>query len=329
MTQGAPIGAPPEPIDLGHGSWLLDSRLAGEPGVVGVFVRTLADGRVALIEAASGATVPTVLRGLGALGLGPEDVAGIFVTHVHLDHAAGAGGLCAWADAPVFVHPDGARHLHDPSRLWNSAARLYGDAMDRLWGPMRPVPEELLRPLPDGRTLTLGGTPFRVLHTPGHARHHLSLIDDRGDAYVGDAAGIRLPGVPKIRPALPPPETDLEALDASLDRLRAETPARLLLTHFGAFDDVDAHLEAASSRARAWGQEVLAGLRAGEDEAALVRRMERLEDAELDADGVADPDLRRRTKGSSDAAMTVAGLSRYWRKLRPDALVEGGSRGGP
>jgi glyoxylase-like metal-dependent hydrolase (beta-lactamase superfamily II) len=300
------------PRALRPGTWLIDSRLAGLPETVGVFVQALPDGRVALVESASGATVGTVQEGLAALNLGPADVAAIVLTHIHLDHAAGAGALARWSGAPVHVHPAGLPHLADPSRLWSSAARLYGDAMDRLWGPMEPVPEQRLRPLEDGAVLDLGGARYRVQHTPGHARHHLALLDPDGGAFVGDAAGILLPGVPLLRPALPPPETDLEAAEASCARLAAADLDRLWLTHFGMVEGVEDHLATVVRRNAAWGAEVRAGLDAGEDEEALVRRMRRLEDRELDDAGVAGP-RREAYKLSSDARMTVLGLSRYWR----------------
>lgn len=301
------------PLELGADTWLIDTGLAGRDAMVGVFAQRLPDGRFVLIEAGSGATVDAVRDGLAAIGVGADDVAALVVTHVHLDHAAGAGGLSVWADVPVYVHPLGARHLHDPSRLWNSAARIYGDAMDRLWGPMEPVPEERLRTLDDEDTLVLGGARYRVLHTPGHARHHLCLIDPHGGAFVGDVAGILLPGVPLIRPALPPPETDLEAAEASCRRLAAAAPERLLLTHFGAVDEPGPHLAAVPERNRAWADEVRRGLDAGEDEATLIARMRALEERELDAAG-AEGHARDRYKESSDARMTVMGVARYWRK---------------
>lgn len=305
------------PLDLGAGTWLIDTRLAGQPAMVGVFVQELPDGSALLIESGSGATVDAVRAGLSALGLGPGDLAAIVVTHVHLDHAAGAGALSAWSGAPVHVHPRGARHLADPSRLWSSAARIYGDEMDRLWGPMEPVPADRLRTLDDDETWAVGGARYRVLHTPGHARHHLSLLGPHGGAFVGDAAGIVLPGVPLIRPALPPPETDLETAEASCEALAAARPDRLLLTHFGAIYDVHDHLRESVRRNRAWAHDVRAGLDAGEDEAALIARMEALEDRELDEVNV-PPDARAPYKASSDARMTVMGLSRYWR-LRDEA----------
>lgn len=299
--------------DLGVGTTLIDTGLAGREAMVGVFAQALPDGRLLLIEAGSGATVDAVRAGLASLGAGPDDVAAIVVTHVHLDHAAGAGGLAAWSGAPVHVHPDGARHLVDPSRLWNSAARIYGDAMDALWGPMDPVPAAQVHALDDGGDLDVGGARYRVLHTPGHARHHLALLDPHGGAFVGDAAGILLPGVPLLRPALPPPETDLEAAEASSRRLAAARPDRLLLTHFGEVRHVADHLDLCVARNRAWADEVRRGLDAGEDEAALIRRVEALEDAELDAAGVSGPP-REAYKASSDARMTVMGVARYWRK---------------
>lgn len=305
-------GAPERPHDLGAGTWLIDTRLAGQPAMVGVYAQELPDGSVLLIESGSGATVDAVREGLAALGRGPGDVTAIVVTHVHLDHAAGAGALSAWSDAPVYVHPKGAKHLADPSRLWSSAARIYGDAMDRLWGPMEPVPNDRLRTLDHDEAWTVGGARYRVLHTPGHARHHLSLLDPHGGAFVGDAAGIVLPGVPLIRPALPPPETDLEAAEASCRALAAARPERLLLTHFGAIDEAQEHLLESVRRNRAWAAEVRAGLDAGGDEEALTARMEALEDRELDRAGV-PLDARAAYKASSDARMTVMGLSRYWR----------------
>ncbi|MDZ7800569.1 MAG: MBL fold metallo-hydrolase [Trueperaceae bacterium] len=316
---GPPDPAPPQ--DLGGGTWLLDTGLGGMPRTIGVFLQHLPDGRAALIEAGSGATAQALQAQLQDLGVGPRDLAALIVTHVHLDHAAAAGTLSAWADAPVYVHPSGLRHLHDPAKLWASAARLYGDAMDALWGPMQPVPEARLQALEDGQELTLGGRSYRAVHTPGHARHHLSLLGPDGEAYAGDAAGIQLPGSPLIRPALPPPDVDLEAAEASCRRLADARPARLLLTHFGPVDDPQAHLAAVPERNRAWAEEVRRGLDAGEDEDALIRRMEALEEAEMDEAGLTGPSdtpVRAHLKASSDARMTVMGLVRYWRTRTRD-----------
>lgn len=304
---------PAAPEDLGGGLWIIDTGHAGMPRTVGVYLQMLPDGRSLLIEAGPGSTVAAVQEGLHACGVGPDELAGIVLTHIHLDHAGGAGALARWARAPVWVHPAGRRHLADPSRLMASAARIYGDEMERLWGEMLPVPEEDLRTLDDGDELRLGGRRYRVLHTPGHARHHLSLLGEAGELFAGDAAGIRLPGFDLIRPALPPPETDLEAAETSCRRMAEADPDRLMLTHFGPVDDPQAHLAAVPVRNRLWAEEVRHGMRAGEDEPDLVRRMEALEDQELQREGVGG-DAHVHYKASSDATMTVMGLARYWRK---------------
>lgn len=303
---------------LGGGLHLIDTGLAGFGGTVGVYLQELSDGRFALIEAGAGSTEPAVASALRTVGYGPRDLAAVLVTHVHLDHAGGAGHLSAWSDAPVYVHPRGAKHLADPSRLWSSAARIYGDAMDALWGEMRPIPEERLRQVEDGDAITIGGRRWRALDTPGHAGHHLALLDDDGRLFTGDAAGIRLDGFHLIRPALPPPETDLEAYARSIDEQRAARPDALLLTHFGLIEDADEHLARVPERNRAWAEEVRAGLRAGEDLEALTARLERLEDRELEEAG-ASPETAERYKATSNARMSAMGLERYWRKLRSDA----------
>ncbi len=302
--------------DLGWGVHLIDSMLAGQPGMVGVFVHELRDGSVALIEASSGATKRTVQDALASLGISPDDVTGILLTHIHLDHAAGAGELAAWADCPVFVHPVGVPHLVDPSRLWRSAERIYGDAMTPLWGSMRPIDAGRIHATEDGTPIRIGGTQFEVLHVPGHANHHITLQTADGGMYVGDAAGILLPNIPLVRPALPPPETDLEAAERSLERIAERNPSRLLLTHFGEVAGepaVSDHLRLVRERNRAWAEEVKRGIDAHEDEKALIARVARMEDQELDDASIMGV-ARARYKASSDAKMTVMGLQRYWKK---------------
>ena len=287
--------------------------LAGQPAMVALFAKRLRDGRWLIVEAAAGSTVDGVSSRLERIGVRPGEVAAIAVTHVHLDHASGASGLATRFGAPVAVHPLGARHLIDPARLWTSARRLYGDAMETLWGLMAPIPAAQVIELPLDAAWTVGGETLRVLDGPGHARHHVVLVDEEGDAFVGDVCGIVLPGIPLLRPALAPPEVDLDAAEATCEAIRDVGPTRLLLTHFGEVDDVDGHLTRVVARNRAWEAAVEAGLEAGEDEAALVRRMIALERGELDRAGVVGID-RDRYAASSDAQMTVMGLSRWLRQ---------------
>jgi glyoxylase-like metal-dependent hydrolase (beta-lactamase superfamily II) len=188
---------------------------------------------------------------------------------------------------------------------------------------MEPARPEKVRAVAGGERLALGGLSIDVIYTPGHASHHVSYLAGDGTLYAGDVAGVLLGGCPVIRPALAPPELDLEAAEASLATLLAVRPSRMLLTHFGQVPDAAAHLAAVSGRNRRWEAEMIAGLDAGEDATALARRMEALEDRELAQAHVA-PGIASRYKLTSDAAMTVGGLTRYLTKFHPERLA--GSR---
>ena len=177
---------------------------------------------------------------------GLEAVAGVLLTHIHLDHAGATGALVERKpDVDVYVHERGARHMIDPTRLLRSAGRLYGDAMDRLWGAVIPVPEARVRVLRGGERLAPGGRTLRVVYTPGHAQHHVSYFDETtGTAFVGDTAGMRVHGTPYILPVTPPPDVDLERWHASLNRIADWKPERLFVTHFGPSAEVGEHLQA-------------------------------------------------------------------------------------
>jgi glyoxylase-like metal-dependent hydrolase (beta-lactamase superfamily II) len=180
----------------------------------------------------------------------------LLLTHIHLDHAGAAGVLCRrWPSLTVYVHERGAPHLVDPSKLLDSAARLYGDDMERLWGEVAPLPAEQVVALTGGETIEGG---FRVAYTPGHASHHVCYLDEvAGDAYVGDTAGVRLPPHEYTVAPTPPPDIDVEAWMRSADLVESWAPQALCLTHFGRHEDVSEQLarlrdslESRSRRAR-------------------------------------------------------------------------------
>jgi len=208
-------------------------------------------------------------------GLGGQELRALALTHIHLDHAGASGSLARmFPRMEVWVHERGAPHMADPSRLLASAERLYGERMAELWGEMLPVPAERLRVLHGGETLA----GMRVEYTPGHASHHVAYLhEDSGTAFTGDVAGVRIAGGPVIAPT-PPPDIDLEAWRGSLETLERWSPARLALTHFGAVEDVGAHLaelrtalaaaeQAASVGEGALTEQVRARVRAGTDDA--------------------------------------------------------------
>jgi glyoxylase-like metal-dependent hydrolase (beta-lactamase superfamily II) len=161
------------------------------------------------------------------------------LTHIHLDHAGASGSLLrSFPDVEVWVHERGAPHLIDPSRLLESAARLYGSDMDRLWGEVLPVPAERITVLTGGESL---GS-FHVGYTPGHASHHVSYLHEpTGRAFTGDVTGVRIGDGVVLAPT-PPPDVDLEAWRTSLDLIESWNPRSIAATHFGAYGDVAAHL---------------------------------------------------------------------------------------
>jgi glyoxylase-like metal-dependent hydrolase (beta-lactamase superfamily II) len=209
----------------------------------------------ALIETGSQSSTTTVIDALAAAGLGSEDLRWLVVTHIHLDHAGAVGDMAqAFPNATVVVHEKGARHLVDPSRLIDSASRVYGPLLDDLYGRMLPVAEQRLLAAGDGVTLDIGnGRRLRLVDSPGHAKHHHAVLDEQtGTLLVGDAVGVQLPDLGVLRPASPPPDFDLEEAVASLRRFRELKPTQVVLTHYGPMADGEATLIAAEEMLYRW-----------------------------------------------------------------------------
>jgi glyoxylase-like metal-dependent hydrolase (beta-lactamase superfamily II) len=278
---------------------LVDVMHLGRPHVIGAW-------RVGdvVIDPGPASCVDTLLAGLG-----DQRPRALLLTHIHLDHAGASGSLVRrWPDLEVYVHERGARHMASPDRLLESARQLYGEDMDRLWGEMVPVPEVNLRILQGGERLFSGA--FEVAYTPGHASHHVSYLCD-GTAFVGDVGGVRIAGAPLTIPPSPPPDIDVEKWHASIDRIAAWKPHRLVITHFGASEDVDAQLAEVSERlddlaARARQQDLeafVAGLRA-------------------EIEQHVDPDTVEAYVQAAPPEQLYAGLERYWRK-RSEAVRAG------
>ncbi len=220
-------------FEAASGIQAIDSLMCGRAQVTSCYL--LEADQPTLVETGPTTSVEAVRAGLESLGVGPGDLAHIVVTHIHLDHAGGAGTLAArFPEAKVAVHPVGAPHLVDPSKLWSSAARIYGERMDELWGGIDPLPEDRVAVLEDGDKIDLGGRSLQAIETPGHAYHHHAYLDDAtGSLFCGDALGVRLPEVGVVRPATPPPEFHLAKAVASIERIKQVGASSLWLTHFG------------------------------------------------------------------------------------------------
>ena len=291
---------------------VIDAFYDGTPEAVGVHL--LLGERPALIETGPAATVDAVFDGIREAGLEPEDLAAVAVTHIHLDHAGGAGTIAArLPHVQVYVHPLGAPHLIDPSRLLASAGRLYGDDLPRLFGRMVGIPANRVHVLQDRDEVRLGDRRLVALETPGHARHHHAYWDpERRDLFTGDIAGVALPGSRYVRAPTPPPEFDLSRWLASLARLRALRPARLLLTHFGAHEWPEELLTQLEERLHEGVDTVRRALAHGADEASITQQIRERAMREIAArDG---PDAPQRYEVIMPIHQSVLGLIRYIEK---------------
>jgi glyoxylase-like metal-dependent hydrolase (beta-lactamase superfamily II) len=212
------------------------------------------DGHRAVIDPGPGSTLETFRQQLQVHGLAVRDLDAILLTHIHLDHAGATGALVR--ENPrlsVYVHRLGAPHMVDPSKLLASAARLWPNDLQRLFGDALPVPEGNLRILEGGETLALGARKLEVVYTPGHASHHVSYFDQaEGVAFVGDTTGVRIEGHPFVMPATPPPDIDLSIWDTSFAAILERKPSRLFLTHFGYSDNPSEHILLFRERLHRW-----------------------------------------------------------------------------
>lgn len=224
----------PRVLDLGHDRQLLDLDFRDTEGLVAAYLLPGIEGWT-LIETGPASCRDALLAGLARAGVDPSEVRDVFVTHIHLDHAGGVGVLAeALPRAEFHAHELGVPHLVDPSRLVASARRAWGAAMDPLWGPVLPIGAARIHALRGGERFPLRDGVLDVIATPGHAKHHLAFFDStiRG-VFTGDGAGVRLERSPHTRPAVPPPDLDLDQLFASLEAMRRTEPRLVLLSHFG------------------------------------------------------------------------------------------------
>jgi glyoxylase-like metal-dependent hydrolase (beta-lactamase superfamily II) len=307
---------PDRALQLDEDLWRLDLNFQGTPGVIAAFLITGREGHT-LIETGPGSTLQALEEGIRAAGARIEDVTQLAVTHIHLDHAGAAGSLLRrLPHARLFVHPVGAPHMIDPAKLLASATRIYGDAMDRLWGAFEPCPPDRVVILADDAELRAGRRTLRALHTPGHASHHIAYVDtERRTAFTGDVAGVRLGAAPYVRPPTPPPDIDIPAWHESAHRLRALGLRALDLTHFGRIPGAANHLDTLVRNLDDWLAWTAERLRRGEDPATIAEELVRK----------GEMDVIRAGGSASDAAayelatpsrMSVDGIARYIKRSR-------------
>jgi glyoxylase-like metal-dependent hydrolase (beta-lactamase superfamily II) len=316
-----PLTQPTDITPLGHDVFQIDTKMAGYDGITAGYL--IRGDRPCLVETGTAPSAPVVRDALASLGIGPSDLATVVVTHIHLDHAGGAGDIAAmFPAADIVVHQRGARHLADPSKLMASAREVYGAALDRFFGVLAPVPAERIIALEDTGTVDLGGGRRLDSHySPGHAKHHVGLIDSgSGDLYVGDAAGVYLPETGDLRPATPPPDFDLEVALASIRKFAALQPSRLLFSHYGPVTVITETLERSAEEIRVWVEETRAARKAGLDldhAVAMVRERTNARYAAFGPD--VDPVIPEKFDRISGTASNVSGIMHWLDKTQEPA----------
>ncbi len=291
--------------------YAIDTRMHGYSGITAGYA--ILGDRPCLVETGTARSAPVVRDALAELGVGPHDLATIVVTHIHLDHAGGVGDLAKmFPNAQVVVHEAGARHLVDPEKLMKSARRVFGSLIDDLFGPL--LPTEATRVVALGETGSVdlgGGRRLDSYYSPGHAKHHVGLVDsETGDLYVGDAAGIYVPETADVRPATPPPDFDLDVACASLQRFRELRPTRLLFSHFGPVTAVEETLHRSEEELRLW-VELVKDARAQQMDLDHAVAMVRDKTKERYAQYLSDPEVEEKFEHLNSVASNIVGINRW------------------
>jgi glyoxylase-like metal-dependent hydrolase (beta-lactamase superfamily II) len=305
---------------LSQHTWQISLPFQGEHHIVGSYLLS-DDNETALIDPGPASTSEALLTTLREAGFLPENITHLLATHIHLDHAGSVGTLLHhMPHARVLVHSKGAPHLLDTSKVVASATRIYGKRMHELWGTIESVPQERLQIIEGGDILQLAGRRLEVHYTPGHAIHHVIFFDvHSGELFAGDTAGVRLQDIDYVRPPTPPPDLDLEAWSASIDKLKQLRPDVLYLGHFGPTRDPLSHLGRLREKLYTWGDFVLNAMRAGKEEEEIIKLLAASTEPELQRI-TNDEHALIRYEIASNYAMTVQGYMRYWRKKRSERL---------
>lgn len=291
----------------------IDLGFQGRGEVIASYLLT-GGGSAAIVETGPTSCLDALLDGLAQRHISPEDIEAVLLTHIHLDHSGAAGHVAeVMPNATFYVHEVGALHIADPSKLWKSASRIYGeDRMGELWGEAKPVPEGRIVAFEGEREeVEVAGGRVLAYDTPGHAYHHLAFYEPESKSmFSGDVTGVRMPERSYVRPPTPPPEVDIEAWLGSIQKIRQIQPDSIYPTHYGRYDDVSRHLDELEARLNNWSAFVSERLQENEDrdEIAVLLRDKgdaEMRDAGLSGEDSADYDL------AGNYVMLTDGLIRY------------------
>ena len=299
---------------------IFDTRQLGQPGIIAVTALETGEGLV-LFDTGPESTFVNLTGQLEDAGFATADVRHVFLSHIHFDHA-GAAWRFAKLGATIYVHPRGAPHLIDPSRLIDSATRIYGDEMEKLWGQFAPIAEQRVRILQDMDVVRVGPLEVRAIATPGHASHH-HIYQWEDNVFGGDVAGVCLGGGPPVPPFVPP-ELQIESWQESINKIRALNAKKLYLPHFGLVaGSISEHLNALSQRIDRWAIWFRDQIRVGLGETQLVAAFAEHVADDLRNNGATEDQIRA-YEYADPSFMAVSGALRYWHKYHPEALNRAG-----
>jgi len=296
---------------------IIDTRHLDRPGIVAATALETKNGLV-LFDTGPESTFENLAAEFRKVGFRPEDVRNVFLSHIHFDHA-GAAWRFAELGATIYVHPRGAPHLIDPTKLVSSATRIYGDEMGKLWGRFAPIATENVRMMQDMEVVHIAPFDVCAIATPGHASHH-NIYQWEDNLFGGDVAGVRLGGGPPIPPFVPP-ELDIESWIESIGKIRALNPTKLFLPHFGPIEgSVSAHLDVLEERVRRWSIWFRDRIRVGDNEEQLTPAFAEYVAEELRANGATEEEVRD-YEYADPSFMAVGAAMRYWQKHHPEEVA--------
>jgi glyoxylase-like metal-dependent hydrolase (beta-lactamase superfamily II) len=300
---------------------ILDTRQLGRRGIIASTALETREGLV-LFDTGPESTFAHVNQQLQEVGFAAKDVRHVFLSHIHFDHA-GAAWRFAELGATIYVHPRGAPHLIDPSRLIDSATRIYGGEMEKLWGRFVPIPEQRVKVMHDLDIVQMGSLEVRAIATPGHASHH-NVYQWEDNVFGGDVAGVRLGGGPPVPPFVPP-ELHIEAWQESIEKIRALKAKKLYLPHFGLVEgSVSAHLDSLSERIDLWAVWFRDRIRDGQDAQQLTSVFAEYLASELRQEGATEGEVED-YECADPSFMAVSAAVRYWQKHHPEEISRAAS----
>jgi len=278
---------------------------------IGTFLIESDEGPI-LIETGPYSTISSLENGLKGHGYQLEDIKNVLLTHIHFDHA-GAAWFFAKKKANIFLLPFGLKHMHDPSKLVESATMIYGDQMDALWGKMEGIASDKLIAVDHEQVLEIGGKKLTALHTPGHAKHHIAWqLEDL--IFTGDVGGVKIEGGPVVPPC-PPPDISIEDWGKSIALILEKNPKKLILTHYGEVNDPSAHFAELHEMIRIWSEFIKDCWEAGLSQDDITYMFMKYTTEDFQIKGVSDLGIKQ-YEAANPSWMSVAGLIRYWNKKK-------------